>query len=196
MHVEKYFKGFIWLLFFLLMTPFVSLAEKVKPLNPDCDVCPVVISYEGDEAKSILGPDVMNQIRRLEKIEQKTIKIDLDGIKKVGSEKDADEEYELIVNVNRNSIAINSIQDSSTIKIKTDYNNLAMNAWNIDKWNPEIQLLPSMGLHKTDDIELAWGNMKASRMYGYVNNSIDHREWNNKMKKFIINVLELLTISN
>ncbi|MBU0993434.1 MAG: hypothetical protein KJ737_13145 [Proteobacteria bacterium] len=196
MRMKFYFKYLLWIFFFLLMLPFIGYAEKVKPLNPDCEVCPVVISYEGDEAKNILGPDVMNQIKRLEKIEQKTIKIDLNGIKKVGSDKDADEEYELIVNVNRNSIAINSIRDSSTIKIKTDYSNLAMNAWTIDKWNPEIQLSPSISLHKTDDLELAWDNMKASRIYGYVNNSIDHREWNNKIREFIINILTLVSGSN
>jgi hypothetical protein len=48
-------------------------AESVKPLNPDCVVCPVVISYDGSEAKKILGDNAAQQILNLGKIKQKII---------------------------------------------------------------------------------------------------------------------------
>ena len=40
-------------LLFIIST--FAFAESVKSLYPDCEVCPVVISYDGDEARNILG---------------------------------------------------------------------------------------------------------------------------------------------
>lgn len=168
-----------------------AFAERVKPLNPDCETCPVVISYEGDEARSILGKDGMSLIMKLDRVEKKTRKIDLDGVKAIGTEKDSDEDYELLVIVHKDSITINSIQDLSSIKIITDFDESELHR-NMNKWNPEIQLLLSRanGIRKTDNLDSAWEKMKDSSIYGHVNNSKDPTEWNNNFRKFVLNVLE------
>ena len=168
-----------------------AFAEKVKPLNPDCEVCPVAISYDGDEARNLLGKDGMSQIMKLDKIEKKTRKIDLDGTKMIGTEKDRDDDYELKVIIYKHLIVINSLQDGSSIKIKTDLNKSELHR-DMNKWNPEIQLMSSGGneIRKTDNLDLAWEKMKDSSIYGYANNSIDHRKWNNNFREFVLNVLE------
>ena len=91
-------------------------------------------------------------------------------------------------------IAINSIQGSSGIKIKTDYKTLKLYG-DIKKWAPAIELMPSSSheINKTDNLKIAWSKMKVSHLYGYINDDMDHRKWNNNFKKFIMNVLELAT---
>ena len=65
---------------------------------------------------------------------QKTHKIDLDGVKAVGTENDPNQGYELLCISYKHSVVVNSLQDSSSIKINTDYKRLdsaggASNAW-------------------------------------------------------------------
>ena len=168
-----------------------TFAEKVKPLNPDCDSCPVAISYDGDEARNILGKDGMSQIMKIDNKKKKTRKIDLDGIKRIGTEKDSDNGYELLVFVRKKSIVINFLEDLSAIKIITDLNGLELHR-DVNKWNPEIQLLLSRAneIKKTDNLDSAWKKVKDSSMYKYTNNSIDHRKWNSNFSRFLSNVLE------
>ena len=170
-------------------------AEVVKPLNPDCDVCPVVISYGKDETKKILGTKGMHLLSLLKKIDSKTSKIDLDGLKKPGSEKDSDEGYELLVFSYKHLVAINSIKDKTTIKIKTDFKNLRPD--NISStWAPEIQLTPPQfsQIEKNDDLETAWEKIKIGMLYQYINNySMDHNTWTENLRKTLIFVLDEVT---
>ena len=177
--------------FSLFIVTSSAFAERVKPLNPDCETCPVAISYEGDEARNILGKDGMSLIMQLGKIEKKIRKIDLEGDKTIGTEKDSDDGYELLVIVSKDTIAINSIQDLSCIKIKTDFDDSELQR-DINKWNPEIQLLLSRayGIRETDNLDSAWEKMKQSDIYWHVDNSMDDTEWNNNFRNFILNVLE------
>ncbi len=182
-----------FLIFFssmFIVTTF-ALAERVKPINPGCESCPVAISYDGDEARNILGKDGMSLIMKLDKNEKKKRKIDLEGVKAIGTEKDSDDGYELLVIVGKDAIAINSIQDLSSIKIKTDFDDSELHR-DLNKWNPEIQLLLSRshGIRKTDNLDSAWEKMKDSNIYRHVNNSIDDTNWNNNLRKFILNVLK------
>lgn len=184
-------------LLLLLVYPAGVFAEKVKPLNPDCDVCPTAICYEGNEARELLGMDGMRLLLKLksENLDQKTNKIDLDGKKPIGLEKDPDEGYELLVFSYKHLVAINSLQDTSTIKIETDFQNLKPGD-DSNTWMPEIQLMPpnSDAIQKTDDLETAWKKMKASRLYIVVNhNSNDHKVWKENLSKTIRKVLEAVT---
>ncbi len=188
--------AFFLMLFIILSTN--AFAEKVKLLNPDCDVCPVVICYDGDEAKSILGKAGIQFLLKLKDIDQKTIKIDLDGLQKIGSENDSDQGYELSVRSYKHLISIRSIRDGALIKIKTDYKNLsAEGALNV--WSPEIQLKPRTHaqIEKEDDLETAWIKIKESRLYQYINNnSENHSLWNKNLSKMILYVLEAVTALN
>lgn len=177
-----------------LAGPSIVFAERVKPLNPDCKACPTVISYEGIEAKTILGIDSLRFLTKLKNREayEKTIKIDLDGNKPVGSETDPDEGYELLVFSYKHLVAINSLQDTSVIKIETDFQNLHP-AETSDKWMPEIQLMPSNrdALKKKDDLATAWKKMNASKLYQVINREgASHDKWNDNLTKFILQVLE------
>lgn len=179
-------------LLLLVLQPVFSHAEKVKPLNPDCDVCPIVICYENAEARDLLGKEGKSLLLKLNSLEQKKIKIDLDGLKIVGSEKDDDDGYELSISGNKFSITINSIMDHSSIQIKTDFNNLiSRNKHSI--WAPEIHLRPRNAIEKNDNLESAWEKMKSSTIYQHINGGgMDHGTWNNNLKKTILYVLEAL----
>ena len=188
---ESLLKCFIISFSSMFIVTALAFAERVKPLNPDCETCPLVISYDGDEARNLLGKDGMSQIMKLEKIEKKRRKIDLDGLKVIGTEKDSDEGYELLVIVYKHLIVINSLQDGSSIKIRTDFSEPELHR-DMNQWNPEIQLLLSgvNEIKETDNLALAWEKMKDSCIYGHVNNSIDHRKWNKNFRAFVLNVLE------
>ncbi len=194
MAVQSYCKCLTIILSFIFIIPYSVFAEKVKPLNPDCDVCPVVIAYEGDEAKNILGEKIKQQILKLSKMQKKVLKIDLDGIKPVGSEHDNNKGYELIVYTYPHLISISTVQDSSNIKIQTDYQSLKSNM-DINKWSPKIELMPSndLAIDREDSLETAWSKMRLSIIYSYINNNIDHRKWDNAFKKFLGNIISLAT---
>lgn len=187
--------------FFLMLFIILSanaFAEKVKPLNPDCDVCPVVICYDGDEAKRILGKAGIQFLLKLKDIGQKTIKIDLDGLQKIGSENDSDQGYELTVYGYKHLIAINSIRGGGTIKIKTDYKNISAEGAS-NAWAPEIHLTPRTynQIEKEDDLEIAWEKFKESRLYQYINNNSEsHSLWNKKLSKMVLYILEAIAASN
>jgi hypothetical protein len=180
------------LIFVLLFVfPGSVLGEKVKPLNPDCDVCPVVICYDGEEAKGILGKEGAKLLLKLSTIQKKISKIDLDGVKKPGSENEDNEGYELLVFIYPNMIAINFISDSSAIKIQTDSKNLAPDGVT-RAWAPEIYLSPHYApIKKDDDIKTAWGKVKESSLYQYVNNNKkEDRIFNNNLRELILHVLK------
>ena len=130
-------------------------------------------------------------IMRINGTGKMTRKIDLDGHKGIGTEKDSDDDYELLVFVYKDKIAINSIQDGSSINIKTDLNE-AESHRDINKWNPEVQLILSREyeIKKSDTLDLAWEKVKGSSIYEYANNSLDHRKWNNNLSTFLSQVLE------
>lgn len=182
-------KSFFYLICLVFAVPAVLLAERVKPLNPDCAVCPVVISYEGEEAKKLLGSDGTALLMRLANIDHnKTIKIDMDGIKSPGSESDSDNGYELLVFVYPHLIAINCIQDESSIKISTDHKQL--NAKALDNWSPEIHLKAAeIKIEKDDDLEIAWEKIKISRLYKYISN-MGKASWDENLSDTIHMVLK------
>lgn len=173
-----------------------GFAEKVKPLNPDCEVCPVVISYEGSEAKDILGLEGARWLFKMKRqdTDQKVSKIDIDGIKPVGRENDPDQGYELLVFSSKHLIGINSIQDSSGIKIKTDYKHLDSTGA-ASAWKPEIQLMPtnSAAIEKDDDLAFAWEKMKASKLYSAINRGgASDEKWEEKLSQFVLHVLDTI----
>ncbi len=176
-------------LFLLLSCPHFAAAEKVKPLNPDCDVCPVVISYDSEESRNLIGETGKNLISKLTNIKEKTVKIDLDGIKKTGSEKDGDDGYELVIFVYQHMVAINAVRDGSSIKLKTGFNHLITHQA-LDQWNPEIQLTPSdaHAIERSDPLALAWAKMRKSRMYDFINSSGD--KWEQNLGQFLLMVLD------
>lgn len=193
MSIRNVLKSWVFVcLFSLINSPLYAATEKVKPLNPNCDVCPVVISYNHAETRNILGKTGKDKILKLRAIEEKTVKIDLDGLKKIGSENDSDYGYELLVFVYQHMIAINSIPDGSSIKLKTDFNDLIRHQ-NMDQWNPEIQLSPSnrYEIEKSDTLDAAWSKMKKSRMYDFINNSIDQEHWERNLGKFLMMILDV-----
>ncbi len=195
MAIQSYTKFLLGAIFLIFIQPFAVYAERVKPLNPDCAVCRVVISYEGSEAKEILGTEGQSLILELEAISpKKTIKIDLDGKKKPGSEKSKDQDYELLVFIYPHLIAINAIKDSSTLKIKTDFQSLKSYK-NRNKWNPEIQISTPTGLEisRSDSLDTAWLKCNAGMIYEYVNGNSDHEEWNDNFRTFILNILKIAT---
>jgi hypothetical protein len=194
MHRLKLWLVISFLALFIIF-PLNVFAERVKPLNPDCDVCPVVICYDGDEAKGILGKAGIQLLLKLKEIEKKTIKIDLDGLKKIGSEKDSDEGYELLVFGYKHLISINSIRYGAVIKIRTDYRNLNSEGVS-NSWTPEIHLKPdnNIQIEKDDDLETAWNKFKKSPLYHSINNnSMDHSGWTDNLRKMVLHVLENLT---
>ncbi len=195
MAIQSYTKFLLGALFLFSIQPFAVYAERVKPLNPDCAACLVVISYEGSEAKEILGTEGQSLIQKLEAISsKKSIKIDLDGKKKPGSGESKDQDYELLVFIYPHLIAINAIKDSSTLKIKTDLNSLKLYK-DLNKWNPEIQIIPPNGLEisQSDSLDIAWLKCNASMIYEYVNGNSDHEEWNENFRAFILNILKVAT---
>lgn len=176
------------LLCIVLFSPTVLSAEIVKPLNPDCAICPVVISFEGKEAKKLLGNGGKALILKLSNIENKTFKIDMDGVRKPGSEIDSNKGYELLVSVYPDFIAINCIQDESSIKIETDHKQLK--AGTSDSWSPEIQLGSAEAkIQKDDDLEIAWEKVKMGKLYQYIS-SMGKAELNENMSVFIHKVLK------
>lgn len=186
-------RGMIFILVTLIFFPEIIFAERVKPLNPDCDVCPVVICYEGEEARRILGG--LNSVVKLSALEEKTSKIDLDGVRKTGSEKDADEGYELLVFSYKHLISINSIHDGAVIQIKTDHQNLSPKG-SLDTWAPEIHLRPPdfARINKTDSLDAAWNKFKEGSLYSYVNrNNTDHGVFTDNLRKMILYVLDSVT---
>ncbi len=181
----------IGLFYPLLLQPSWAYAERVKVLNPKCDVCPVVIAYEGSEAVNLIGEKGRKELLSIVNTKQKTTKLDFDGLKRVGSERDSDKGYELVVYSSRYSITINSIQDQSSIKITADYNRLKVKK-DKTKWAPEIHLKPSIHLDimKDDNIEAAWNIMKGTKIYKLINNNKGHEKWHDNFKKMILYVLE------
>lgn len=181
------------LLFFaILLLPFQAAAETVKPLNPDCDACPVVVSYGGDEAKEILGPGGQSLMLELDTLpRKKSIKIDLDGSVKPGPEASNDPNYDLLVFLYPHLIVINSIKDGSSIKIVTDFQNLKVFK-TPDKWHPELQITSAneIEISQSDSLALAWMKVGSSTIYEHVNGTLDHAEWNNNFRKFLLNVLK------
>lgn len=185
--------GMIFFLVTLIFFPGEIFAERVKPLNPDCDVCPVVICYEGEEARRILGG--VYSLMKLSALEEKTSKIDLDGVRKTGSEKDADEGYELLVFSYKHLISINSIHDKAVIQIKTDHQNLSPKG-NLDTWAPEIHLRPPAfaQINKTDSLDAAWDKFKEGSLYSYVNrNNTDHGVFADNLRNMFFFILESVT---
>lgn len=187
----------------LLLLPLVMLivfaervlAEKVKPLNPDCDVCPVVISYDGEEARGILGKEGIRLLLKLATIEQKTSKIDLDGVRKTGSERDGDEGYELLVLSYKHMISINSIKDGAVIKIQTDVQHITPGGVT-GAWAPEIYLTPPQyaEIEKNDTLGMAWDKVKDGSLYGYINKfSADGPVFKDNLSKMILYVLKAVT---
>ena len=177
-------------LLLLLSCPNFATAEKVRPLNPACDVCPVAISYDSMETRKILGETGKNLILKLKNIKKKTVKIDLDGIKKTGSEKDDDEGYELLIFVYQHMMVINAVGDGSSIKLKTGFDHL-MTYQTLGQWDPEILLTPSNAhaIERSDPLALAWSKMRNCRMYNYINSKGDHREQN--LGQFLLMVLDI-----
>jgi hypothetical protein len=185
----------ILLLILLIVFPGGILAEKVKPLNPDCDVCPVVISYEGEEARGILGKEGVALLLKLSTIKEKTSKIDLDGVKKTGSERDGNEGYELLVFSYKHMISINSIRDGAVVKIQTDFQNLNSGG-GANSWAPEIYLTPPSfaAIQKDDDLKTAWDKVKNSTLYEYINTSnANGPVFKDNLRKMILYVLEAVT---
>ncbi|MDX9786052.1 MAG: hypothetical protein RBT11_04735 [Desulfobacterales bacterium] len=179
----------------LIIFPESLFAERVKPLNPDCDVCPVVICYEGEEAKRILGKEAVNLLLKLTNLEQKTNKIDLDGVKNTGSETDSDEGYELLVFSYNHLISINSIFDKAVIQIKTDPRSLSPEGIST-AWSPEIHLRPPgfVVIDKTDDLETAWHKVKEGSLYQYINkDGAPHHMFKDNLGKMILYVLKTVT---
>ena len=66
-----------------------AYAEAVKPLNPDCDVCPIVISFPGNETKAMLGQEAVALLRKTIAVGHRETKLDMDGMLKPGSEADS-----------------------------------------------------------------------------------------------------------
>lgn len=181
----------------LLLTVFAEslLAEKVKPLNPDCDVCPVVIGYDGEEARDILGKEGIGLLLKLTWFEQKTSKIDLDGVRKTGSEREGDEGYELLVLSYKHMISINSIKDGAVIKIQTDVQHLTPGGVT-GAWAPEIYLTPPRyaEIEKNDTLDMAWDKVKTGSMYEYINkHNADGPVFKENLRKMILYVLQVVT---
>ncbi|MBI9092072.1 MAG: hypothetical protein JEZ12_22900 [Desulfobacterium sp.] len=195
MAIQSYTNFLLGALFLLFIQPFAVYAERVKPLNPDCAACLVVISYEGSEAKEVVGTEGQSLILKLDAISSpKSIKIDLDGKKKPGPGDSNDPDYELLVYIYPHLIAINAIKDSSTLSIKTDIKSLK-SFKDQNKWNPEIQIATSQGLDisRSDTLDIAWLKCNASMIYEYVNGNSDHKEWNGNFRTFIIDILKVAT---
>ncbi|WP_321491872.1 hypothetical protein [uncultured Desulfobacter sp.] len=131
----------------------------------------------------------MNLILGLKDIKEKTLKIDMDGVKNTGSDKDEDDGYELLIFVYQHMIAINSIPDGSSIKLKTGFKNLIKDQ-NINPWNPEIELSPSNehNIEKTDQLDVAWSKMRQSSMYNFINSG--EKTWGQNLGKFLLMVLD------
>ena len=184
-------KSFFCLICLVFAVPTVLLAERVKPLNPDCAVCPVVISYEGEEAKKLLGKEGEVLLKELSNIGEKTIKIDMDGIRKPGSESDSDDGYEFLVFVHPNLIVINCIQDNSSLQIKTDYTKLIPE--DSAGWPTEIHIRSAEpSIEKDDDLEIAWEKVKISRLYEDIKN-FGKATWDENLSLVIRYVLKTAT---
>lgn len=165
--------GRVIVLFLMFIFPALSFAENVKPLNPECAVCPVVISYEGDEARKILGQEGIKLLLKLKEIDQKTSKIDLDGVRKNGSEFGSDEGYELLVIAYKHKVVINSIQDKSSLTVLTDHEKHEIRLKNDD-----------IRIGKDDDLEMAWAKVKTGKLYEHIN-GMGMADWNENLSKII-----------
>lgn len=190
MPLWKILKFWNLICFFLLIScPQFAAAEKVKPLNPDCDVCPVVISYNSDETKNIIGIKGINFILDLKGIKAKPLKIDLRSVENTGFKTSKDNNCELLVFAYQHMIVINSISDGSSIKLKTEFKDLIKDK-NRNSWSPEIQLTPSNehDIEKTDRLDVAWSKMRQSSMYKLINNGDE--TWEQNLGKFLLMVLD------
>lgn len=176
----------------LLVVP--AFAETVKPLNPDCEVCPVVISFGSNETKTMLGQEAVDLLRKVIALGERTTKLDLDGMLKPGSDADSDSGYELTVNAYRHLVSIRSIDDGATIKLRTDYRNIGKDGVPAS-WSPEIQLnAPSHNqIERTDDLDAAWRRFDESMLAYYINGSHpDRTPSKQKLGSFIIGVLQAI----
>jgi len=183
----------IFLLGASMMLGSLVYAEDIKNYS-DCDVCPGAIHYGSEEAKKILGPAVFRLASRLK--EDKTIKIDMDGVLKNGSEKDPDAGYEIKI-WGTDILFIKSIIDGSLIQIVTDKLNTGQ-AGSFDNWQPEIYLdsRPSQEIDLEDSVKVAWTKMKASNIYRWVAPGKYAINWPSMLKKKILEAMQLMVQQN
>ncbi len=175
---------------FLLLTLILAVApagaEYVKALNPSCDVCPVVIAYNGQESRAILGEKGLTAVRNIEKaFPKKAVMIDIDGIKAPGPEIGNRDGYEIRVFIYPHLIVMSTIQDASALKIHTDYQNLVTDPL---AWRPEIHLSPAkkIQINMTDSLEDAWVKFGLTRIHSHVNDQVQNAKWEEKLAAFII----------
>jgi hypothetical protein len=176
----------------LLVVP--AFAETVKPLNPDCEICPVVIFFDSNETKAMLGQEAVDLLRKVIAIGERTTKLDLDGMLRPGSDADSNSGYELTVNAYRHFVSIRSNDDGATIKLKTDYRNIGKEGVP-GAWSPKIQLsAPSHNqIERTDDLDVAWRRFDESMLAYYINGSHpDRTPSKQKLGSFIIGVLQAI----
>lgn len=177
------------IILFFVMSP--VHAETVRPLNPDCEECPVVISYSSEETRTILGNEGQALLMDLETVfPKKSLKIDIDGKKEPGTEESTDNDYELLVFFYPRIIVMTSTQDSSSIKLNTDYATLKQKK---GKWNPELELMATEEHEITsrDTLPIAWIKISNSRIYEYINRNKDEKNWNENLQGFVLNILKI-----
>lgn len=181
----------IFLLATILINPSVY-AEDIKNPN-DCDVCPGEIHYGVDETRKILGMEGMKLVSNMKRFERKTIKIDLGGVLKDGSEENNDWGYELKIYGSQDRIYIEDIEDGSFILIETDYLNTHQSG-EFDNWCPEIYLQSRKAekIDLDDSVRLAWDKFERSNIYRWVLSDMGNISWTGQLRKRILQAIKLM----
>lgn len=166
-------------------------AEDIKNYA-DCDVCHGGIHYGPDEAKEILGKECFDLFAQLDD-KSKTIKIDLDGVRKPGSKDSPNTGYEIMV-WGVSPFYIKDLRDGSKIQIINHVINPSK-PLSTDNWVPDIYLYAA----KSDEIDLkdamdvAWEKLKSSGIYFWVLSENENKDWNDALKNKILEMLKLMT---
>jgi hypothetical protein len=158
----------------------------------NCDVCPGAIHYGPGETKDILGQDGFRLILALRENTAK-VKIDLDGVMRVGTQKDPDSGYEMVI-WGYQPMYIKSLIDGSTILIATDAVQ-TQTVGGFKHWRPELFIFNT----KTDAIELkdamgtAWEKLEQSQIFKWVTSGKGAAAWAPNLPKKLTEVLELFS---
>jgi hypothetical protein len=158
----------------------------------DCEVCHGGIHYGPEEAKEILGKECFDLFVLLAD-NQKTIKLDLDGVLKNGSGEKPDTGYELKI-WGASPFFVKDLRDGSIILISNRVED-SSRALIFDNWKPEIYLYAakSDNIDLEDSMDVAWEKMKTSAVYQWVISEGGGMEWEEVLKARMIKMLTLMT---
>lgn len=163
--------------------------------NPNCRACPVNLRIAADAAHKTIGKEGVKMMRQLKEIGRKTIKIDMDGKLKNGTEKDPNTDYEILIIGSSIKINMNSLMDTSNIVVYTDIQNIPKDT-DYSNWWPQIHLRPFEKIKKYETTDTAWEKMQRSHVYTWVSPEKNIEKWKIELGKKISQVLELVLEKN